>query len=62
LFGMGRKTTINHTARRAPARCRHRVQHEADWLGRTYVGCPVCNRWKPVKPRAAAVDARRWAA
>jgi len=35
------------TARRAP--CRHRPVYETDWLGRTYAGCPVCNRWKLVK-------------
>ena len=42
--------------------CTHRLQHETDWLGWTYFGCPVCHQWKAVKPRAAVADARRWAA
>jgi hypothetical protein len=59
---MRRKKTVKHDAPRAPARCEHRVEHETDWMGRTYVGCPVCHRWKLVKPHAAVADARRWAA
>src|SRR2546422_6023390 len=27
----------------------HVPQYETDWVGRTYVGCPICNRWKVMK-------------
>jgi hypothetical protein len=59
---MRRKTKAVRTARRSRIRCEHRPQHETDWLGRTYIGCPVCNQWKLVKPHAAEPDDRRWAA
>jgi hypothetical protein len=36
------------------ATCRHPVRYETDWLGRTYAGCPLCNRWKLLKARLAA--------
>jgi hypothetical protein len=42
--------------------CRHRVQYETDWMGRTYVGCAICNRWKLLKTKAAPADDRRLAA
>jgi len=34
------------TKRRSPSACRHPQHYETDWLGRTYVGCPICDRWK----------------
>src|SRR2546430_12346184 len=34
------------TKRRSPSACRHPQQYETDWLGRTYMGCPICSRWK----------------
>ncbi len=43
-------------------RCVHRVQYETDWLGRTYVGCAICNRWKLLRIKAAPEDERRLAA
>jgi hypothetical protein len=43
-------------------RCGHRVQYETDWLGRTYVGCALCNRWKLLRTKAAPEDERRLAA
>ncbi len=42
--------------------CRHLLHYETDWLGRTYVGCPVCNRWKLMKAKPAAADGKRLAA
>src|SRR5438105_12444880 len=49
--------------RTAPRRpCRHPQQYETDWLGRTYVGCPSCNRWKLTKPKPAPADGKRLAA
>ncbi|HYL22364.1 MAG TPA: hypothetical protein VEU74_11430 [Gemmatimonadales bacterium] len=43
-------------------RCQHPVHYETDWLGRTYVGCPICNRWRLLKTKAAASEAKRLAA
>ena len=57
-----RRKTIKRNVKRAAAPCRHRAENETDWLGRTYIGCPVCRRWKLVKPHAAVPDHRRWAA
>ncbi len=34
--------------------CGHGLYYETDWLGRTYLGCPVCERWKLVKAKPAA--------
>ena len=42
--------------------CRHPQQYETDWLGRTYLGCPICNRWKLMKPKVAPPDGKRLAA
>jgi hypothetical protein len=42
--------------------CRHPQQYETDWLGRTYVGCPICNRWKRMKAKHAPADGKRLAA
>jgi len=59
---MRRRHTTKRRRSPGQVRCRHRLQHETDWLGRTYVGCPVCGRWKPVKTRVAEPDGRRLAA
>lgn len=48
------------TKRRQP--CRHPPQYETDWLGRTYVGCLICNRWKVLKARPASPQPKRLAA
>ncbi len=50
------------TRRRGPATCPHAPQYETDWLGRTYVGCPICSRWKLVKGKPAPPDGKRLAA
>ena len=42
--------------------CRHQQQYETDWMGRTYLGCPICNRWKLMKAKPAPPDAKRLAA
>jgi hypothetical protein len=42
--------------------CHHRQQYETDWLGRTYLGCPICNRWKLMKPKPASANGKRLAA
>jgi hypothetical protein len=42
--------------------CRHGLYYETDWLGRTYLGCPVCERWKLVKAKPAASREPRRAA
>ncbi len=42
--------------------CQHPQRYETDWLGRTYLGCPLCNRWKLVKAKPAAADGKRLAA
>ncbi|HMH81631.1 MAG TPA: hypothetical protein VK531_02070 [Gemmatimonadales bacterium] len=42
--------------------CHHRQQYETDWLGRTYLGCPICNRWKRMKPKPAPANGKRLAA
>jgi hypothetical protein len=47
--------------RRRPT-CRHPQQYETDWLGRTYLGCPICNRWKLMKAKPAPPDPKRLAA
>ncbi len=48
--------------RRSPSACRHLQQYETDWLGRTYMGCPICNRWKRMKVKLAPADGKRLAA
>jgi hypothetical protein len=48
--------------RRSSETCRHLPQYETDWLGRTYAGCPICNRWKLTKPKPAPADGKRLAA
>ncbi len=50
------------TKRRSPNACRHPQQYETDWLGRTYMGCPICNRWKRLKVKPAPADGKRLAA
>jgi len=50
------------TRRHTRITCRHLQQYETDWLGRTYVGCPICNRWKRMKSRHAPADGKRLAA
>ena len=40
----------------------HVPQYETDWVGRTYVGCPICNRWKVMKAKPAPPDSKRLAA
>ena len=42
--------------------CRHPQQYETDWMGRTYLGCPICNRWKVMKAKPAPPDPKRLAA
>lgn len=42
--------------------CRHPQEYETDWLGRTYLGCPLCNRWKLMKPKPVPADGKRLAA
>jgi hypothetical protein len=42
--------------------CHHAPQYETDWMGRTYVGCPICNRWKLMKATPAPPDGKRLAA
>lgn len=54
------RTKARRTAPRRP--CRHPQQYETDWLGRTYFGCPICNRWKVTKPKHAPADGKRLAA
>jgi len=48
--------------KRRPSACRHPQQYETDWLGRTYMGCPICNRWKRMKVKPAPADGKRLAA
>lgn len=48
--------------RRGRATCRHPQEYETDWLGRTYLGCPICNRWKLMKPKPVPADGKRLAA
>jgi len=50
------------TKRRSPSACRHPQHYETDWLGRTYMGCPICNRWKRMKVKPAPADGKRLAA
>jgi hypothetical protein len=50
------------TKRRSPSACRHPQHYETDWLGRTYMGCPMCNRWKRMKVKLAPADGKRLAA
>ena len=50
------------TKRRSPNACRHPQHYETDWLGRTYMGCPICNRWKRMKVKPAPADGKRLAA
>jgi len=59
---MGAKGNGNATTRRARSVCKHQPRYETDWLGRTYVGCPVCGRWKPVKRQAPPPETKRLAA
>jgi hypothetical protein len=42
--------------------CRHLQQYETDWMGRTYLGCPICHRWKLMKAKPAPPDPKRLAA
>src|SRR5579884_3370144 len=62
VFCVGAMTKKPHPAVRRAARtpraarsgpCRHGLYYETDWLGRTYLGCPVCERWKLVKAKPA---------
>jgi hypothetical protein len=55
-------TTKQRAGGRRRTTCRHLQQYETDWLGRTYLGCPICNRWKLMKPKPAPADAKRLAA
>lgn len=50
------------TKARQAARCHHGVRYETDWMGRTYVGCPICNRWKLLKAKPAPATPKRLAA
>ena len=50
------------TKRRSPSVCRHPQRYETDWLRRTYMGCPICNRWKRMKAKPAPADGKRLAA
>jgi hypothetical protein len=54
------RTKTDRTKRREP--CHHAPQYETDWLGRTLVGCPICGRWKLLKPKPAPTDPKRLAA
>jgi hypothetical protein len=47
---------------RGQGKCQHMQQYETDWMGRTYLGCPICNRWKLQKPKHAPADGKRLAA
>ncbi len=59
---MHAKTNRRSTQRSGRRPCKHPVQYETDWLGRTYTGCPLCGRWKPVKTEVARPDGKRLAA
>ncbi len=59
---MGAKGNGTPTTRRGRRMCKHQPRYETDWLGRTYVGCPVCGRWKPVKRQAPPPETKRLAA
>jgi len=54
--------TTKRAERRRRTTCHHRPEYETDWLGRTYRGCPVCNRWKLMKAKPAPPDSKRIAA
>jgi len=49
-------------SRQSSKACHHVPQYETDWVGRTYVGCPICNRWKVMKAKPAPPDSKRLAA
>ena len=49
-------------SRHSSKACHHALQYETDWVGRTYIGCPICNRWKLMKPTPAPPDGKRLAA
>src|SRR5207244_6496174 len=45
------RTRRTGVSKRRVTACRHLQQYETDWMGRTYLGCPVCNRWKLMNPK-----------
>jgi hypothetical protein len=55
-------TTKQRAGGRRRVTCRHLQQYETDWMGRTYLGCPICNRWKLMKPKHVLADGKRLAA
>ena len=59
---MRAKTNGRGTKRREKRDCKHSVTYETDWLGRTYVGCSICGRWKRLKTKPAPPDSKRLAA
>jgi hypothetical protein len=59
---MGSNIPRSRAKGRVRRRCKHPVQYETDWLGRTYAGCPHCSRWQLLKTAIARPDGKRLAA